>query len=130
MTSKECLKDIQMFINEAYSDNEPLQENQIKSKRVFNDYCNIIKQDLDRLEKLEKEYQDLKEWCLILNRHLYIAPEMCELRMATPKDADFLIKNCNNWTKYYNGIDVHEVDYKKFVDLYYSKIKEVLENDR
>lgn len=130
MTSKECLKDIQMFINEAYSDNEPLQENQIKSKRVFNDYCNIIKQDLGRLEKLEKEYQDLKEWCLILKRHLYIAPEMCELRMATPKDADFLIKNCNNWTKYYNGIDVHEVDYKKFVDLYYSKIKEVLENDR
>lgn len=129
MTSKNYIKDIQMFINEAYSDNEPLQENQIKSKQVFNDYCNIIKQDLDRLEKLEKEYQDLKEWCLILNRHLYIAPEMCELRMATPKDADFLIKNCNNWTKYYNGIDVHEVDYKKFVDLYYSKIKEVLENE-
>ena len=129
MTSKNYIKDIQMFINEAYSDNEPLQENQIKSKQVFNDYCNIIKQDLDRLEKLEKEYQDLKEWCLILNRHLYIAPEMCELRMATPKDADFLIKNCNNWTKYYNGIDVHEVDYKKFVNLYYSKIKEVLENE-
>ena len=130
MTSKDYIKDIQMLINEAYSDNEPLQENQIKSKRVFNDYCNIIKQDLDRLQELEKEYQDLKEWCLILNRHLYIAPEMCELRMATPKDADFLIKNCNNWTKYYNGIDVHEIDYKKFVDLYYSKIKEVLENDR
>ena len=130
MTSKDYIKDIQMFINEAYSDNEPLQENQIKSKQVFNDYCNIIKQDLDRLQELEKEYQDLKEWCLILNRHLYIAPEMCELRMATPKDADFLIKNCNNWTKYYNGIDVHEIDYKKFVDLYYSKIKEVLENDR
>ena len=129
MTSKDYIKDIQMFINEVYSDNEPLQENQIKSKRVFNDYCNIIKQDLDRLQELEKEYQDLKEWCLILKRHLYIAPEMCELRMATPKDADFLIKNCNNWTKYYNGIDVHEVDYKKFVDLYYSKIKEVLENE-
>ena len=127
MTSKDYIKDIQMFINEAYSDNEPLQENQIKSKRVFNDYCNIIKQDLDRLQELEKEYQDLKEWCLILNRHLYIAPEMCELRMATPKDADFLIKNCNNWTKYYNGIDVHKIDYKKFVNLYYSKIKEVLE---
>ena len=90
---------------------------------------NIIKQDLDRLEKLEKEYQDLKEWCLILNRHLYIAPEVCELRMATPKNADFLIKN-GWWVKYYNGIDVHEIDYKKFVDLYYSKIKEVLENDR
>ena len=129
MTSKDYIKDIQMFINEAYSDNEPLQENQIKSKRVFNDYCNIIKQDLDRLEKLEQENQDLKEWCLILNRHLYIAPEMCELRMATPKNADFLITN-SSWTKYYNGIDVHEIDYKKFVDLYYSKIKEVLENER
>lgn len=74
----------------------------------------------------EKENQELKEWCLILNKHLYIAPEMCELRMATPKNADFLIKN-SGWTKYYNGIDVHEIDYKKFVDLYYSKIKEVLE---
>ena len=126
MASKDYIKDIQMFINEAYSDKEPLQENQIKSKQVFNDYCSIIKQDLDRLEKLEKEYQDLKEWCLILNRHLYIAPEMCELRMATPKNADFLIKN-SSWTKYYNGIDVHEIDYKKFVNLYYSKIKEVLE---
>ena len=128
MTSKDYIKDIQMFINEAYSDKEPLQENQIKSKQVFNDYCNKIKQDLDRLQELEKENQDLKEWCLILNRHLYIAPEMCELRMATPKNADFLIKN-SSWTKYYNGIDVHEIDYKKFVDLYYSKIKEVLEDE-
>ena len=60
MTSKDYIKDIQMFINEAYSDNDPLQENQIKSKRVFNDYCNIIKQDLDRLEKLEKTIELLK----------------------------------------------------------------------
>ena len=78
------------------------------------------------LEELEKENQELKEWCLILNKHLYIAPEMCELRMATPKNADFLIKN-GIWTKYYNGIDVYEIDYKKFVDLYYSKIEEVVE---
>ena len=49
-----------MFINEAYSDKEPLQENQIKSKRVFNDYCNEIKQGLDRLEKLEKVIELLK----------------------------------------------------------------------
>ena len=58
MKSKDYIKDIQMFINEAYSDNEPLQENQIKSKRVFNDYCNEISQDLDRLEKLEKIFSD------------------------------------------------------------------------
>ena len=69
MTSKDYIKDIQMFINEAYSDKEPLQENQIKSKRVFNDYCNIIKQDLDRLEKLEKVLEILKERGGI---HLYI----------------------------------------------------------
>ena len=60
MTSKNYIKDIQMFINEAYSDKEPLQENQIKSKRVFNDYCNEIKQGLDRLEKLEKVIELLK----------------------------------------------------------------------
>ena len=60
MTSKDYIKDIQMFINEAYSDNEPLQENQIKSKQVFNNYCNIIKRDLDRLEKLEKAIEILK----------------------------------------------------------------------
>ena len=51
MKSKDYIKDIQMFINEAYSDKEPLQENHIKSKEVFNDYCNEISQDLDRLEK-------------------------------------------------------------------------------
>lgn len=55
MTSKDYIKDIQMFINEAYSDNEPLQDNQIKSKKVFNDYCNKIKQDLERLEELEND---------------------------------------------------------------------------
>ena len=60
MTSKDYIKDIQMFINEAYSDKEPLQENQIKSKRVFNDYCNKIKQDLDRLQELEKVIELLK----------------------------------------------------------------------
>lgn len=60
MTSKDLIKDIQMFINEAYSDNEPLQDNQARSKKVFNDYCNKIKQDLERLEKLEKVFSDLK----------------------------------------------------------------------
>ena len=121
MTSKESLERIATNFGECevgsnYYDLE------------LNKDIQAINQDLDRLEELEKEYQDLKEWCLILNRHLYIAPEVCELRMATPKNADFLIKN-GWWVKYYNGIDVHEIDYKKFVDLYYSKIKEVLENE-
>ena len=61
MESKNYIKDIQMFINEAYSDNEPLQDNQARSKKVFNDYCNKIKQDLERLEKLEKENEKLKK---------------------------------------------------------------------
>lgn len=61
MVSQIYIKDIQMFINEAYSDNEPLQDNQIRSKKVFNDYCNKIKQDLERLEELEKENQELKK---------------------------------------------------------------------
>ena len=117
MTSKEAVLEL---ICEAKSAN--IDEGRVCFLRK------TIEKDLDRLQELEKEYQDLKEWCLILNRHLYIAPEVCELRMATPKNADFLIKN-GWWVKYYNGIDVHEIDYKKFVDLYYSKIKEVLGND-
>ena len=123
MTSKDYLKQI------AESKGVCPLTNEVKDNALlFPIGFEYIFQDLDRLEELEQENQDLKEWCLILNRHLYIAPEMCELRMATPKNADFLIKN-SSWTKYYNGIDVHEVDYKKFVDLYYSKIKEVLENE-
>lgn len=121
MTSKDYLKQI------AESKGVFPLTNEVKDNALlFPIGFEKIFQDLDRLEKLEQENQDLKEWCLILNRHLYIAPEMCELRMATPKNADFLIKN-SSWTKYYNGIDVHEIDYKKFVNLYYSKIKEVLE---
>ena len=69
MTSKDYIKDIQMFINETYSDNEPLQENQIKSKQVFNDYCNIIKQDLDRLQELEKTIKLLKARVKMLETH-------------------------------------------------------------
>ena len=123
MTSKDYLKQI------AESKGVCPLTNEVKDNALlFPIGFEYIFQDLDRLEKLEQENQDLKEWCLILNRHLYIAPEMCELRMATPKNADFLIKN-SSWTKYYNGIDVHEIDYKKFVNLYYSKIKEVLENE-
>ena len=123
MTSKDYLKQI------AKSKGVFPLTNEVKDNALlFPVGFEKIFQDLERLEKLEKENQDLKEWCLILNRHLYIAPEMCELRMATPKNADFLIKN-GWWVKYYNGIDVHEIDYKKFVDLYYSKIKEVLENE-
>ena len=123
MTSKDYLKQI------AESKGVCPLTNEVKDNALlFPIGFEKIFQDLDRLEKLEQENQDLKEWCLILNRHLYIAPEMCELRMATPKNADFLIKN-SSWTKYYNGIDVHEIDYKKFVNLYYSKIKEVLENE-
>ena len=123
MTSKDYLKQI------AESKGVCPLTNEVKDNALlFPIGFEKIFQDLDRLEELEQENQDLKEWCLILNRHLYIAPEMCELRMATPKNADFLIKN-SSWTKYYNGIDVHEIDYKKFVNLYYSKIKEVLENE-
>ena len=115
MTSKEAFNKLQHYINGTKLSGEEYLE-----------CCKILDKDLGRLEELEQENKELKEWCLILKKHLYIAPEMCELRMATPKNADCLIKT-GSWTKYYNGIDVHEIDYKKFVDLYYSKIKEVLE---
>lgn len=55
MVSQIYIEDIQMFINEVYSDNEPLQDNQIRSKKILNNYCNRIKQDLERLEELEND---------------------------------------------------------------------------
>lgn len=87
MESKNYIKDIQMFINEAYSDNEPLQDNQIRSKKVFNDYCNKIKQDLERLGELENdrlldrtEKEELERVNAVLKHNLEEKVEIiCEL---------------------------------------------------
>lgn len=54
MESKKAINDIKYLIMEHYSDKEPLNESQEKSKQCFYRYCDQLKKDLDRLEKLEK----------------------------------------------------------------------------
>ena len=56
MTSKKMIVDIQCLINEHYSDKEPLNESQQKSKECFNRYCDIIEKDLEVLELIKKEF--------------------------------------------------------------------------
>ena len=94
-----------MFINEAYSDNEPLQESQIKSKQVFNDYCNIIKQDLDRLEKCLKA---LKIMCDKNVNIVYIK----------------IFKYFEKYSEYYTGYSSKDKLTREEFDL----LKDVLEN--
>lgn len=60
MNNIQKIKDIQYLINEHYSDKEPLNENQEKSKKCFNNYCKQIEQDLDRLEKQDKALEIFK----------------------------------------------------------------------
>lgn len=54
MTSKEKIIDIKYLIMEHYSDKQPLEDYQKASRNCFFRYCDEIKQDLERLEKLEK----------------------------------------------------------------------------
>ena len=57
MTSKEKLKDIRYLINEFYS--ECTEDNQIKSKEVFMQYCDDIEQELTQQPTLS---DCIKEW--------------------------------------------------------------------
>lgn len=54
MTSKEKVVDIRYLIMEHYSDKQPLEDYQKASRNCFFRYCDEIKQDLERLEKLEQ----------------------------------------------------------------------------
>lgn len=54
MTSKEKIIDIRYLIMEHYSDSEPLEDYQKNSRNCFFKYCDDIKKDLERLEKLEQ----------------------------------------------------------------------------
>lgn len=55
------LGDISYFIMEAYSDHEPLKENQRDSRQCFMNYCENIKQTLIKAQEQEKENELLKE---------------------------------------------------------------------
>lgn len=69
MTSKEKIVDIRYLIMEHYSDKQPLEDYQKASRNCFFRYCDEIKQDLERLEKLEKTINEV----IIRNRATQIA---------------------------------------------------------
>ena len=59
MTSKEKLKDIKALINEIYSDCS--EDNQIKSKNVFLQYCDDIEKELTQ-QPTPAFFECVKEW--------------------------------------------------------------------
>lgn len=54
------LGDISYFIMEAYSDHEPLEENQRDSRQCFVDYCKNIQQALLKAKEQEKALKIIK----------------------------------------------------------------------
>ena len=61
MNNIQKINDIKYLIRENYSDKEPLNEGQKASKQCFLKYCDDIRKDLERLEKLEKAIEILKK---------------------------------------------------------------------
>lgn len=53
---KKKIKDIKYLINEHYSDKEPLNESQKKSKECFNRYCDDIAKELEALAIMKKAF--------------------------------------------------------------------------
>ena len=64
MTSKEKINSIKSVINEFYHDMKckgKLTECANECWKEYQQFCEDIKQDLERLEMLEKEYNELQE---------------------------------------------------------------------
>lgn len=78
----------------------------------------IINQEFERLEALEKENQELKELVEFLIKHLYVAPELLELRVAP--------KHNHIWDGWrHNGIKVQNDDFWKHIKLINKLKKEI-----
>ena len=76
MTSKEKIIDIKYLIMEHYSDKTPLEDYQKASRNCFFRYCDEIKQDLERLEKLEETIDKIVDILVDkYNRDKYTFPD-------------------------------------------------------
>lgn len=67
MNNIQKINDIKYLIMEHYSDKEPLNESQEKSKQCFYRYCDDIKKELKEKEKLEKVIEIIKKHFFLEN---------------------------------------------------------------
>lgn len=123
MDSKEALDNIVVEFDEmgmicsniAYKD---FWETELHFKEIFGCEYEIIMKDLKQLEQLEKENQELKELVEFLIKHLYVAPELLELRVAP--------KHNHIWDGWrHNGIKVQNDDFWKHIKLINKLKKEI-----
>jgi hypothetical protein len=132
MTSKEKIRDIKSVINEFYHNEKcegRLTEGARKSWLLFQEYCDDILQDLERLEALKKENIELRQDVLALEDYSYDVD--CE--------KDLLIKENEKLKKaieiFKQFIPVsNEVDFDTFVTSNYdydviNLFKEVINNE-
>ncbi len=109
MTNKEKIADIKYLIMEHYSDKEPLNEDQKKSKQCFYRYCDDIKKELKALEIIKEKKVNVgafMECCLSLSYEEYI-------------------KQWGNWHKHiFKNISGEVLTQEEF-----NLLKEVLENE-
>ena len=138
MTSKEKIIDIRYLIMEHYNDKQPLEDYQKASRNCFFRYCDEIKQDLERLEKLEKvvkklEFEnnalklgidlDLSAKLFSKNKKLKQAIEILKSKIELPLENDFDVVNKDD-------IHLYRLRIKCLInEEEYELLKEVLENE-
>lgn len=105
------LGDISYFIMEAYSDHEPLEENQKESRQCFMDYCKNIKQALLKAQEQEKALKIIKE----KNVDIFHLRNKCDRAVEYNDEINIM---------YYCYVNCKELTQEEF-----SLLKEVLEND-
>lgn len=146
MTSKEKTRDIKSVINEFYHNEKcegRLTECARKSWLLFQEYCDDILQDLERLEALEKENKKWREivgcnLCEALGREILLEEnEKLKKVIATIKEhVQFIIKPIESTDpaleglyhfciKIYDKYGYYETLYKDEAEV----LKEVLENE-
>ena len=105
MTSKEALEFIIKTFNELAQKPQDI--------GLFFNFCEAhekVKQDLDRLEQLEKIIKFLKP-------HTHLASGLCEIKLADREVSEL-------HPKYHNGKEVYESNYDEFHKLFSDVLKD------
>lgn len=134
MTSKKMIVDIQYLINEHYSDKEPLNESQQKSKKVFNDYCEQIKKDLDKLTKYEKIVEELEPEETVEDESEEKRIDQIYKELKDLEEGDR--KASKNFAKEVEGLDPDSIEYytklRQFTEFesYQQRVRQNLREER